>query len=239
MKLEVWRDIPGYKNYYQVSDEGRVRSLDRTIINSLGRKRFYKGKFFEGSLHNGGYKILTLSKGGKIKHFLIHQLVAMAFLGHKPDGHSLVIDHIDGDRTNDNVDNLRIVTNRDNTSTCHRSDRNVLSSELAGVYWFKDKWRAKIVFKNKNIYLGQFDSEINASNAYQDAFKNINDNTFNPDKYKPKFYSKYKGVYFDKSRQKWFAKYTHNGKQKYLGSFKTEQEAYQKLLEFEACTLVV
>ena len=237
---EVWRDVPNYKNYYQVSNLGRVRSLDRTIINSLGIKRFYKGRFFEGS-DVDGYKMVTLSRDGKQEKFLIHQLIAMTFLNHTPNGHILVVDHINGVKADNRVENLRIVTNRENVSTCYRANEDLLSSKFVGVHYHKptNKFQVRIQLNSKRIYLGQFDSEEDASDVYQKALAKINDGTFNPDDYKPKFTSNFKGVSFDKSRQKWFAKYTHNGKQKYLGSFKTEQEAYQKLLEFEACTLAV
>lgn len=229
-KPEVWRDVPGYEGYYQASDMGRVRSVGRTVLTKNGQERFYKGKIIDGS-NMDGYKQLALSRDGKRKSFLIHQLVAICFLDHTPDGHKFVIDHIDGDKLNNNVENLQIVTNRDNLSTCHRNDGNILSSKFTGVNWHKNssKWESKIQYEGKQIYLGLYDNELDASNAYQKALGKINDNTFNPEDYKPKFTSKYKGVSFKKNRKKWVAQSYINGKQTYLGSFATEEEAHQAI----------
>ena len=181
-KAAVWRDAPGYEGYYQVSNTGIVRSLDRWVIYKNGRKQLYKGKIIDGYL-NKGYKQITLSKNGKTRTFKVSQLVAMAFLDHEPNGNTLVIDHIDGDRTNDNVDNLRIVAHRDNITTCFRKDKDSFTSEYVGVSWAKNnkKWVGKIVYNGVQIYLGYFDSEIKASEAYQLALSKIEDGTFNPE----------------------------------------------------------
>lgn len=229
-KAAVWRDVPGYEGYYQVSNTGIVRSLDRWVIYKNGRKQLYKGKIIDGSNING-YKQITLSKNGKQKRFFIHQVVAMVFLDHKPNGHTLVVDHIDGDKSNDNVDNLRIVTSRDNITTCFRKDRDSLTSEYVGVYFdkAKGKWATQICFDGKQIHLGYFLDEKKASDTYQKALSKINDSTFNPEDYKPKFTSKYKGISFKKNKKKWVAQPYINGKQIYLGSFATEEEAYQAI----------
>lgn len=230
-KQEIWRDIPGYEGYYQVSDEGRVRSLSRTMLTKNGVERFYKGRFFEDSLSMNGYKQVTLSREGKQETFLIHQLVAMVFLDHEPNGNNLVVDHIDGDKLNNRIENLQIVTHRDNLSTCYRTNEDSLTSSFAGVHFCKTsrKWRADIVFHNKQIYLGRFESELEASDIYQKSLGEINNNTFNPEYYKPSFTSKHKGVYFHKASQKWRAQPTINGKQIYLGYHSTEEGAYQAI----------
>lgn len=233
---EIWRDIPGYEGYYQASDEGRVRSLDRWIIYKNGRKRFYKGKIFEGSFNNGGYKTVNLSRYDKQKIFQISQLVAMAFLYHEPNGHTLVIDHINGIKTDNNIKNLRVVTHRDNTSTCYRKDRNSLSSDFAGVSYNKPtkKWRSMIRYNGLHIFLGYFENEIDASNAYKKALSKVINNTFNPDEYKPSFASKSKGVYFNKNNQKWLCQPNINGNRTFLGYYSSEEEAHQTILLFES-----
>lgn len=167
MKIEVWRNVIGYEGYYEVSNQGRVRSLSRTVLTKRGRKQFYKGRMMVGTDNGVGYKKLALSKGGKQKYFYIHQLVAMTFLNHTPDGHTLVVDHINGVKTDNNVDNLRIVSNRDNTTTCHRKDRNSLSSNFAGVCYHKltNKWQAGLKINGKRIYLGVHTTELEAYQA--------------------------------------------------------------------------
>ena len=228
---EIWKDVPGYEGYYQVSDFGRVKRLDRVVIDSRGGKRFYKGRIIKGSI-NKGYRQTTL----RGTCFTFSQLVAMAFLGYKLNGHKLVVDHKNGNRSDDRVENLRLVSHRANTSTCFRKDSKSLNSGYAGVSWHKSnsKWRANIRYKGEIIYLGLFNTELEASEAYKKALAKIEDGTFNAEDYKSNFTSKHKGVYFNKASNKWVSRVRVNGKQKYLGIFKTELEAhhaYQKALK--------
>lgn len=233
--MEEWRDVPEYEGYYQVSNLGRVRSLDRTVLAINGQERFYKGKTVKGTINNKGYRLCRLSINGLSRIFNFSQLVAMAFLGHKTNGNELVVDHKNGDRADDRLNNLRIVANRANTTTCFRSDKGSFSSEYIGVHWHKkvSKWRTQIQHNGANVHLGYYDTEVEASNAYQLALSKIKDGSFNPDDYKPEWTSKYKGVSFKKANNKWHAYIKINGKQKYLGCFPTEIEAYQARLRAE------
>lgn len=225
---EIWKNIPGYEGYYQASDLGRVRSLDRVIAYKSGASKLLEGNMLNPTMNNG-YKQVTLAMKGRKKVFRISQLVAMAFLGHKPDGHRLVVDHINGNKLDDRVENLRIVTNRANVSTCFRTDNGTLSSEYVGIYWDINnlKWRSRIYYDGIRINLGSFDNETDASYAYQEALSKIENGSFNPNDYKPKYSSKYKGVTFHKASNKWRAYITIEGSLKYLGYFKTEEEAYE------------
>ena len=131
---EIWKDIPNYEGYYQASNLGMVRSLDRTVITSNGQKKFCKGRVMNGSV-NKGYNRTVLYIDGVGRYLKFSQIVAMTFLDHNPNGHKLVVDHINGDKSDDRVENLRIVTKRANTSTCFRSNRDSFTSGHAGVYW--------------------------------------------------------------------------------------------------------
>lgn len=224
---EIWKDVPGYEGYYQASNLGRVRSLDRIITYSNGYDRFYKGGVMNGSVNNG-YRQTALHINGIRRNFKFSQLVAMAFLNHEPNGMKMVVDHINGVRSDDRVENLRIVTNRANLSTCFRSDRDSLSSEYVGVNWDKkpSKWRALIEYKGVSVHLGYYNTEIEASKAYQLALSKIEDGSFNADDYKPNHTSKHRGVHFNKAMNKWRAQIMINGKRKHLGYFKTELEAH-------------
>lgn len=202
--MEVWKDIPNYEGYYQASDKGRVRSLDRMVTTKHGVERFYKGRIKKGTVNNKGYKIYSLNINGVHRTFQGSQLVAMTFLGHEPDGHELVVDHINGDRSDDRLENLRVVSHRANVSTCFRSDRDSFSSEYAGVCWSEgaSKWRTQIKHNGGDVYLGLYNTEVEASNAYQLALSKIKDGSFNPNDYKPKRTSEYKGVGFHKATNK-------------------------------------
>lgn len=105
---EEWRDIVIEKNgitydytgLYEVSNMGRVRSLDR--INSNGRK--LKGKIMERKPNKDGYMKVGLSRNGKVKTFQVHRLVATMFI---PNPENLpVVNHLDENPSNCNVDNL-------------------------------------------------------------------------------------------------------------------------------------
>lgn len=102
----------------------------------------------------------------------IHKLVAMAFLNHTPDGTQIfVINHKNFDKMDNRVENLEIVTSRENSNKKHLSS----TSKYTGVSWNKNtnKWRADIYINSKLNYLGLFTNEIEASNAYQNALKQI------------------------------------------------------------------
>ena len=233
---EIWKDVPGYEGYYQVSDLGRARSLDRIVIDSRGGKRFYRGVALKTVL-SSGYHRVSFRINGSVRHFRLSQLVAIAFLDHKPDGHKKVVDHINGIRTDDRLSNLRIVTQRANLSTCFRSNDDSFSSKYPGVYKDGEKWVARIRYSDCKIYLGRFTDELEASNAYQSALSKIKDGSFNAGDYKIKFSSKYKGVSFRKSDSRWTAQTTINGKKKNIGSYKTEIEAHEAYKQYKQIKL--
>ena len=232
--MEEWKDIPNYEGYYQASNLGRVRSLDRNVLTTNGQERFYKGRVIKGSVSKG-YRQTVLYINGVGRTFSFSQLVAMAFLGHEPNGYTLVVDHINGDRSDDRVGNLRIVSHRANTSTCFRSNRESFSSGYIGVSWIErdSVWGSQIAHNGVRTGLGYYDTEIEASNAYQLALSKIKDGSFNHSDYRPIFTSKYKGVSFCKRANKWMAQIMVNGKNKHLGYFKTELEAHQARLKAE------
>lgn len=111
---EIWRDIKGYEGCYQVSNFGRVKSLDRYVAttgNSSGQ-RFIKGKIKkqnDWNIKNGGsYYAVSLSKNNKNVRYLVHRLVAEAFI---PNPDNLpCINHKDENKYNNNVENLEWCT---------------------------------------------------------------------------------------------------------------------------------
>ena len=148
---EIWKVIPGYEGKYEVSNFGNVRSI------RYGKERLLK------LINNGnGYFKVNLSKDNKMKHCQIHKLVAMAFLGHTPDGHKEIINHKDRNPSNNHLDNLEVVDTRYN-STEWRND--------VGITWDKSKnrWRSRIRIEGKSTYLGLFKDKQDALDAYQKA----------------------------------------------------------------------
>lgn len=237
---EIWKDILGYEGHYQASNLGRVRSVDRGVFTKNGQYRMYKGKVLRGGI-SSGYQSTALCKEGAYRVFKNSQLVSMAFLNHEPNGSKMVVDHINGDISDDRLSNLRVVTQRENLSSCFRSDKKSLSSKYVGVSFFKKikKWASQINYKGENVRIGYFKTELEASNAYQLALSKVKDGTFNPEEYKPEFTSKHRGISFNKGNKRWLIHLTVDGKQKYLGSYKTEEEAYNALESYkhELCSI--
>ena len=160
---EIWKFATGYEGIYKVSSLGRIKSLRN------GKTR--EEKFLKGSLNGRGYCTTSLSKNGISKTVSIHQLVACIFLDHVPNGNKMVVDHINGDKTDNRVENLRIVTNRDNLTLGLRKDQSLFTSQYSGVHWSKNenRWRSSIHINGKKKYLGSFLNEIDASIAYKNA----------------------------------------------------------------------
>ena len=220
---EIWKDVPNYEGYYQVSDLGRVKSLSRQIWNG---RIFYtsKEKILKKISDSTNYFIVGLSINGKYKSIKVHQLIAIAFLNHIPCGHKLVVDHIDNDKSNNRLSNLQLISSRENCS----KDRKNGTSNYIGVNWSKQskKWRSGIVVNKKSIRLGTFETEQEASEYYQNALKAIENGEEIKHKKKEK-YSKFKCVSYCKRDKKWIAFFVLNGKTNRLGTFKTEQEAFE------------
>jgi len=129
------KQIEGYEKKYSVSKDGRIFSLD---YRGTGRTQelspIKAGK---------GYHQVGLYKNGKIKRFLVHRLVAQAFLDDwDPE---LEVDHIDMNKTNNCLSNLRMVTR----------SQNLQNTNAKGVYFYKNckKWRAELCI-NYNHYYG-------------------------------------------------------------------------------------
>lgn len=162
MEKEIWKDIPNYEGYYQVSNLGRVKSLN---FNRSKKERVLKQSI------GSGYYIVCLSKDVTQKVIKVHKLVAMTFLNHISCGHEVVVDHIDNNKLNNNINNLQLISNREN---CNK-DKKRGTSIYPGVSWDKkyNKWVSAIRIKDTRKYLGSFHCELEAAKAYQKAFDEL------------------------------------------------------------------
>jgi hypothetical protein len=156
--MEIWKSVPNYKGIYEVSNLGKLKNIKRNrIIN--------------GGINKEGYIIVVLHDNKVRKTFALHQLVAICFLNHVPNGLSIIVDHIDNNKLNNCVDNLQLISQRINSS----KDRKEKSSNYTGVSFYKplNKWRAYIYINSKIKHLGYFDTELEAHEAYQKTLKTI------------------------------------------------------------------
>ena len=157
---EIWKDVPNYEGLYQVSNLGNVKSLNYSNTK--------KEKLLKPTISGNGYYYVEL----KSKPFKVSILVAMCFLSHKPNGKmDLVVDHINNDRLDNRLENLQIITQRENSY--RKQDKG--TSKYKGVCWDKrsSKWLAQIQINGKGFYLGLFKCELAASLAYQNKLKTL------------------------------------------------------------------
>ena len=118
MIKETWKAVPCYEGYYEVSDLGRVRSLDRTVLCRGGKTRISLGKTLSDQVDKFGRVYVNLSKNNSRKIFYNHILVALAFIGERPENYDVC--HIDGDCTNNRLENLRYDTKSQNRLDMYR-----------------------------------------------------------------------------------------------------------------------
>jgi hypothetical protein len=163
--MENWIDVKNYEGLYQVSNLGNVRSLERTkLINDVAIK--VPEKILKARNTGKGYLIVTLYKNSKATNFKIHRLVIEHFL-HQSKLH---VDHIDMNRSNNNITNLRYCTPRQN-KVYSLGDRKNMSSKYTGVNARGKRWIAQCTINGKSKYLGMYNCEFVAHLAYLNATK--------------------------------------------------------------------
>lgn len=166
---EVWKDVQGFKGYYQVSNEGNVRSVDRT--NKDGRK--YKGRQLSLRTDHRGYKDVMLYKEGIAKRVKVHRLVAEAFI---PNPNNLPqVNHLNEVKDDNNVSNLEWITDIDNKNYGSLPSRRRLRGIEQGVKVVAtDSNGNKRVFnsiKEASVTLGVYRSAIYQSLSDPNIFR--------------------------------------------------------------------
>ena len=163
---EIWLPVKDYEGYYEVSNLGRIKRLFK-----FRKYREYNSKILKFKVSDFGYLSIGLTKDGNKKFFLIHRLVAFAFLSKTENRNS--VNHIDRNKSNNCVLNLEWVSNMENS--CHyRKQKN--TGTLIGVYKLKkyDKYVAKATFEGKRIFLGYHNTAEKAYEARIEYLKSKN-----------------------------------------------------------------
>ena len=157
--MEEWKSINGYENY-EISDHGNIKNIKTN-------------KMLSPNIRSTGYYFIELYDNKIRRTKAIHRLVAEAFL-ENPDNKRCV-DHIDRNKLNNHISNLRYATDSQNNMNKSRQSNN--TSGIVGVYFCKDrnKWRAVIKKDGNPIHLGYFETKEEAiearSNAEETYFK--------------------------------------------------------------------
>lgn len=145
MNIEIWKTIKDFPNY-KISNRARVRNIT-------------SGKIVKQTV-NRGYYCVHLSNTIKEYFCTVHRLVALTFIQNPFD--KQCVDHIDRDKLNNDVSNLRFATTKENNQ--NRSKRNDNTSGISGVSFHKKakKWEVRIKVNNKNKYGGYFEDKNDA-----------------------------------------------------------------------------
>ena len=140
---EIWKDIGGYEWYYQISNKGRVKSLSRQREGN-GKKGLLAERILKLTINSDGYYNVKLYKNGKKKSFKVHRLLAIAFL-ENPKGEKY-INHKDGNKTNNSLDNIEWCTSSHNVKHAYKMGLNPVCLNLD-----KEKLEKLYIKKNKSV----------------------------------------------------------------------------------------
>lgn len=142
---EIWKDIKEYKNAYQVSNLGNVRSIDRQLPD--GRKR--KGIILKPYVDKDGYKHVTLTQNGKSTHYIVHRLVAIAFI--ENPNKLPIINHKDESKDNNCVNNLEWCNVKYNINYGKRTEK--VMAKIRGENHYAHKLTNEIVKEIRRNYI--------------------------------------------------------------------------------------
>jgi hypothetical protein len=117
-----WLPVVGYEGFYEVSDQGHVRSVDRTVTGPKGEPKRLRGKVLKAGVRPNGKRIVALCRHGKMHTALVHRLVLLAFVGQPPPGTESC--HRDDDGANNAVENLYWGTRSENLHDAVRNGRH-------------------------------------------------------------------------------------------------------------------
>lgn len=160
--MENWKSIKGYEGFYEVSNLGNVKSLERQVSGRfISSKRIVKERILKPKISKYGYLEVSLHKEGKLSTKRVNRLVATAFINNVNNYPQ--VNHIDGDKLNNKVDNLEWVSNSMNQLHAHKtglkrslkgenSNRAILTNEK--VLEMKNKYKSGSKIKDLHKEFG-------------------------------------------------------------------------------------
>ena len=130
----IWRPIFGFDDLYEINNIGEIKSLDRIHENSIYNARLTRSKFLKANINNSGYLNVRLKDlNGDVKTYLVHRLVALSFI-ENPENKEYV-NHLDGNKLNNNINNLEWSTPSENNfhsinSKLNKCTRDIIMVDL-------------------------------------------------------------------------------------------------------------
>lgn len=155
--MESWKDIQGYEGLYQVSNLGRIKSLERVVANNKnGGVRTVEEKILTPTDNGNGYKLVGLNKNRHRKNHYVHRLVAVAFVSNPTQAE--YVNHIDYNRENNKANNLEWCTQKENIQHSiehlrkpHRTSRQTNTGHKY-IYLRNDKYRVCVPNKKERRF---------------------------------------------------------------------------------------
>lgn len=168
--------VKNYEGEYEINNSGYIKSLVKIRKAKLRGVEIYitkRERILRYSLTPDGYPCVVLYKDKKRKIFKVHTLVWDHFGNSPRNGHILQVDHIDGNKQNASITNLRLLSNRENCTYGKLSKKK--SGLPTGVYYDdnRKKYVSQINIKGKTVPLGRFLTIDEAYSAYQKALKEL------------------------------------------------------------------
>ena len=129
--MEIWKDIKGHEGVYQVSNLGRIKQLKKMTYNQWGKGYILKERIMSSTLSKKGYLKIGLRKDGKRITLYVHRIVITAFIPNPEN--KITVNHKDGIKTNNNLDNLEWNTHSENNFHYHAMRRLGRKSPWVGI----------------------------------------------------------------------------------------------------------
>jgi hypothetical protein len=222
--METWKDALGYEGYYQVSDLGRVRSVDKTTA-----ARSFKGKVLKPKTNKGGYLEVHLSINGASYHEKVHRLVAVVFLDNPSNLPQ--VNHINGVKADNRAENLEWCTCKHNVNEAFRTGLNANHERHRWSILTIEQVREVLESNKPSSYFSEkFDisktaiKDIRRGKSWRFAKERLEIVEVEPVQI-VKVSGLPTGVYNHKQTGKFRAAIKVEGKNKHLGLFKTIEEA--------------
>lgn len=129
MEQEIWKGVRGYEKFYEVSNQGRVRTLTRTFYRCDGVPHTIKGAIRKPTITKFGYCRIKLTNDTSYKMVFVHRLVAEAFVHNDDPEHKITVNHKNEIKTDNRAENLEWVTQKENNDYGSRNIRSALAKE--------------------------------------------------------------------------------------------------------------